>query len=277
MSWKRVGMLALLVPCLVLGQGAGVVLSGTVTGPSGAAVGGARVSIKSVTTSQSTDVVTNSSGLYRAPNLFAGEYQRSGAAEGFSSKQVSVTLTAPKTLDVALAAAPGNSGGPQAPSLGDLGFPTASTQGSAQDQARLDRRSHMLQMHQRLGLITTAPLIATLITSGLAGGHSSTQTGRDIHAALGSVTAGMYIWTASYAIRAPKIAGTPTRGPIRLHKALAWVHGAGMILTPVLGAMAIDQKDKGEKVHGIASAHGAAAWVTGIAYGAAIVSVSVKF
>ncbi len=50
-----------------------------------------------------------------------------------------------------------------------------------------------------------------------------------------------------------------------------------MILTPILGAMALDQKDKGEKVHGIASAHGAAAVVTGLAYGAAIVSVSFKF
>ena len=87
----------------------------------------------------------------------------------------------------------------------------------------------------------------------------------------------MYAWTASYAIRAPKISGTPTRGPIRVHKALAWVHGTGMILTPILGAMAFDEKSKGEKVHGIASAHGAAAWVTGLAYGAAIVSVSVKF
>jgi hypothetical protein len=29
--------------------------------------------------------------------------------------------------------------------------------------------------------------------------------------------------TADFAIRAPKIPGTKTRGPIRLHKTLAWV------------------------------------------------------
>ena len=63
--------------------------------------------------------------------------------------------------------------------------------------------------------------------------------------------------SAYYAIRAPKIPGTQTRGPIRLHKALAWIHGPGMILTPILGAIAFDQKSNGEKVHGIASAHGA--------------------
>jgi hypothetical protein len=50
-----------------------------------------------------------------------------------------------------------------------------------------------------------------------------------------------------------------------------------MILTPILGAMAFNQKNAGEKVHGIASAHGAVAAITGIAYGLAIVSVSVHF
>ena len=166
---------------------------------------------------------------------------------------------------------------PSEPTLGDLGFPTAQTQGSAQDQARLDKRSHMLKIHQRLGLITTIPLAATLLTGGLAGGKSTSSTGRDLHATLGTITAGMYITTAYYAIFAPKIAGTPTRGPIRLHKALAFIHGPGMILTPILGAMAFNQRNAGEKVHGIASAHGAVAAVTGIAYGLAILSVSVHF
>jgi hypothetical protein len=50
-----------------------------------------------------------------------------------------------------------------------------------------------------------------------------------------------------------------------------------MILTPALGIMAFDQKSKGERVHGIASAHSPVAWTTGIAYGLAIASVSFKF
>jgi hypothetical protein len=166
---------------------------------------------------------------------------------------------------------------PTEPTLGDLGFPTAQTQGSAQDQARLDKRSHMLKTHQRLGLLTTIPLALTLFTGSLAGGKSTSSTNRDLHAALGGDTAGMYLTTAYFAIFAPKIAGTPTRGPIRWHKALAFIHGPGMILTPILGAMAFDQKSAGEKVHGIASAHGAVAAVTGIAYGLAILSVSVHF
>ena len=163
------------------------------------------------------------------------------------------------------------------PSLNDLGFPASQTQGNAQEQARLNKRSHMLKVHQKLGLITTGPLVATVLLGGFSGGHSTSSTTRDLHAALGSVTAGLYITTAYYSIFAPKIPGTRARGPIRLHKALAFIHGPGMILTPALGAMAFSQKDKGEKVHGIASAHGAVAVVTAAAYGLAILSVSVKF
>jgi len=166
---------------------------------------------------------------------------------------------------------------PQAPTVGDLGFPPEQTQGSAQNQALLDKRSHMLKMHQRLGLITTIPLAATLLTGGLAGGKATSSSGRDLHAALGGVTTALYFTTAYYSIFAPRVAGTTTRGPIRWHKTLAWIHGPGMILTPILGVMAYDQKSRGEKVHGLASAHGAVASVTAVAYGLAILSVSVKF
>jgi hypothetical protein len=87
----------------------------------------------------------------------------------------------------------------------------------------------------------------------------------------------MYFTTASFAIRAPRIEGTKTRGPIVLHKALAWVHGPGMVLTPILGALAYRERSNGQRVHGIASAHGAVAAITGVAYGAALLSVAIKF
>jgi Carboxypeptidase regulatory-like domain len=251
-----------------------IALSGVVTDPAGSPVAGANVTAKNTSTSENTQTRTDPSGHFMFPALPSGTYEVTVSAAGFNAKQISVSVAAgpSRTLDVALERANG-----AVPNLGDLGFPAPATQGSAANQALLDRRSHMLQVHQRLGLITAAPLVATLISSGGAGGRSTSSAARDLHAALGSLTLGMYVWTASYAIRAPKIEGTPTRGPIRLHKALAWVHGTGMILTPALGIMAFDQKSKGERVHGIASAHGAAAWTTAIAYGAAIASVSFKF
>ena len=246
-------------------------LSGTVTA-SGAPVANAKVSARNTATNQTAEEQTNSAGLYTISNLPAGDYAVSVTAEGFGPQSENVTLAAgaQQKMDLSLSAA-------GAPSLKDLGFSPAQSQGSAQDQARLDRRSHMLKVHQRLGLITAAPLLATIITANGAAGRHGTASGRDLHATLGSVTAGLYFTTAYFSVFAPRVPGTPTRGPIRLHRFLAWIHGPGMILTPTLGALAFEQRSKGERIHGIASAHSVVGATTAIAYGLAILSVSVKF
>jgi len=253
-----------------------IVLSGTVTNPAGATVPNAKVSVRNLATGQSMEVQTDPGGKYAVPDLIPGEYEVSVSAEGFAAITSKATITSGErqTLNLSLAASSGNAA---SPTLGDLGFTPEQAKGSAQDQARLDRRSHMLKNHQRLGLITTAPLLATLIVSNQAAGRKSTASGRELHATLGGITAGMYLTTASFAVFAPKIPGTTVRGPIRVHRALAWIHGPGMILTPVLGALAYGQVSRGEKVHGIAQAHSAVAAVTGVAYGLAILSVSIKF
>lgn len=169
------------------------------------------------------------------------------------------------------------SSNPQAPSLEDLGLSPAESKPDPQLQARLDKRTRMLKIHQRLGVITAIPMIATLATGFGAGGRSTSTSDRWAHLALGATTGDLYFTAAYFAIRAPGIPGTQRRGPIRIHRALAWIHGPGMILTPILGAMAFEQKSKGEKVHGIASAHGPVAIVTAGAFGAALLSVSLKF
>ncbi len=170
---------------------------------------------------------------------------------------------------------------PAAPSLPDL-FPPNQTQANPQLQAELNKRTHMLKVHQTLGLITAIPMVAALITGPQAKAKGRdgqiikepTSANLDLHIALGGLTTGLYWTTAYYAIFAPKIPGVKPKGAIRLHRDLAWVHASGMILTGVLGIMAYRQENAGEKVHGIASAHGAAAYVTAAAYGASIVSVS---
>ncbi len=251
-------------------QATGAALTGTVTGPSGQAVPGAKISVKDVATGKSTPAQSDAAGAYTVPNLAPGDYEISVSADGFSTttQKVTVSAGASQTLNVTLTSGL---------SLESLGFPNSQTQANPQEQARLNRRTHMLKVHQTLGLITTAPMLATVITGTFAGGRVTSSTNRDLHVGLGSLTAGMYFTTAYFAIAAPKIKGEKTRGPIRLHKALAWIHGPGMILTPILGALAYQQKSRGEKVHGIANLHGPVAIVTAGAYGLALLSVSIKF
>lgn len=165
------------------------------------------------------------------------------------------------------------------PSLEGLGFPSSVIRGSSKEQELLDKRSHMLQIHQKLGLIAAIPMVAAIITGPGAKGHHGlpgSPTGRDVHAGLGILTTGLYFASAYYAIRAPKLPDTKSYGLIRLHKAMAWIHGPGMILTPILGAIAFSQLSHGERVHGIAKYHAWAAYTTAAAYGVAILSVTLK-
>ncbi len=277
-------------------QDAQSVLSGTVTDSAGKVVPNAKITVRNLSTGQSTETQSDSSGLYSVANLAAGDYEISASSEGMSGQPAKVTLTngVPQTLTLVLTSAarqqsPASTPPPSenlpnapsssqtAPSLADLGFSKSETQSNAAQQALLDKRTHMLKIHQRMGLITTIPMVASVITSLNAGGRSEGTASRDLHVALGALTGDLYGITAYYAIRAPKIPGTETRGPIRFHKAMAWIHGPGMILTPILGAMAFSQKNNGEKVHGLAAAHGPVAIVTAGAFGAALLSVSLKF
>jgi Carboxypeptidase regulatory-like domain/TonB-dependent Receptor Plug Domain/TonB dependent receptor len=75
-------------------QVAGATLSGTVTDPSGAAIAAAQVSITHKATGVSRSVITDSAGLYSAPNLLPGVYDVTVMSPGFSTaKQSDITLT----------------------------------------------------------------------------------------------------------------------------------------------------------------------------------------
>lgn len=164
-----------------------------------------------------------------------------------------------------------------APSLGDLGLTPEQTKPDPDTQARLDRRTHMLKVHQELGLYTLIPIAAACISSAGATPQRNTYgdtTSRDVHVAIAGVAIGMYAATASYAIRAPRVSNGPTRGGIKIHKYLIWIHAPGMVLTPILGTMAFNDIAGGHKVTGIAQYHSAVAWTTVAAYGASIVAVS---
>lgn len=310
MRWKTArtffaaGILALflLAPNLSRAQTAATILSGTVTDASGKALPNAKISVKNKETGQSIETQADSAGRYSVPNLVPGAYAISVSAEGFDAKvaNVDITETKQQNMDLTLNAAPTQQQLPANPSpaptnpptaapssttalsLGDLGFASGQTQGSAQQQALLNKRTHMLKVHQTLGLITAIPMAATLISGPQAKAKGKngqpitepTSANLDLHIALGGLTTGLYFTTAYYAMFAPKIPGVKPKGAIRVHRDLEWVHGPGMILTPILGIMAYNQEKQGQKVHGLASAHAPVAYVTALAYGASIVAVS---
>lgn len=287
-------LLVQVAPSLIAQTTTGVI-KGTVSDESGRGVANAAVTATSIDTGQKQTANTELDGTYKL-ELPTGNYRLTFEATGFKTFEVSsatVSATAPEVLDGKLEKGEQVNGKPTpteqenlpnapsssttAPSLSDLGLSPEQTQGNAREQALLDKRTHMLKIHQRMGLITTIPLIATVAISFNAGGKNTSSASRDLHAALGGLTGDLYGITAYYAIRAPRVPGTKKRGPIKFHEAMAWIHGPGMILTPILGIIAFDQKNNGEKVHGIASAHNPVAIVTAGAFGAALLSVSVKF
>jgi hypothetical protein len=269
-------------------QQSNLTLSGTVSEGPFNVVANAKVSLRNLSTGQSAETRTDSAGRYSFANLAPGDYEVSASASGFETSTLRLALggvaqqTAMLSLTRQTQVTPENlpnapSPNPNSPSLEDLGFSPVESQADARKQALLDKRTRMLKIHQRMGLITTIPLVATVILGPGAGGKSEGTTTRDLHVALGALTGDLYGITAWYAIRAPRIEGTKKKGPIKFHEAMAWIHGPGMILTPILGALAFEQKNNGEKVHGIAQAHGPVAIVTAGAFGAALLSVSVKF
>ncbi len=284
-----------LIPSLIA-QTAGMgVLTGRVVDSSGNPIANATVTVTSVDDGRARSATTGTDGSYRFDDLPLGSYRMKLEAAGFETLEIpsatvdgtkpsvvdeKLQLSAPTTIKPTLEQQDNLPNAPSsstAPSLSDLGLTPEQTQGNPREQALLDKRTHMLKIHQRMGLITTIPLVATVILGPGAGGKSEGTATRDLHVALGALTGDLYGITAYYAIRAPRIPGTKKRGPIRFHEAMAWIHGPGMIATPILGIMAFDQKNKGEKVHGAASAHGPVAIVTAGAFGAALLSVSVKF
>lgn len=284
-SFLGVLLLSLSVSVPLCAQNSTAIISGTVTDLAGSPVAGAKVSVNNVFTGQIAETESNTSGRYSVASLGPGNYVVTAEAEGFPSSTSQLTLAAgaTKTLNPQLEGAsddaPAQSGGTE-PSLSSLGFPTSVVQSNPKEQARLNKRTRMLQIHQKLGMATVAVMVAALIASGGAKGHHGlpgSPTGRNVHMALGATTAGLYAATAYFALAAPRMPGIKVKGPIRLHKAMAWIHGPGMVMTAVLGAMAYSQMSKGERVHGIAKYHSTAALVTAAALGTAVFAVSFKF
>jgi protocatechuate 3,4-dioxygenase beta subunit len=68
-------VLSLVISVPVRAQVAGGTLTGTVTDSSGAAIPGAKITIRDVATGIAREISTDAAGLYSAPNLLPGSYE----------------------------------------------------------------------------------------------------------------------------------------------------------------------------------------------------------
>jgi hypothetical protein len=104
------GILAgsLLTMCPLRAQVVDATLSGTVNDVSGAAVPGAKISVKNLDGSSVTGTQADSAGRFRLIRLTPGDYEVTATADGFSAAAAQVTLNpgAAQTLNLVMAARP---------------------------------------------------------------------------------------------------------------------------------------------------------------------------
>lgn len=139
-----------------------------------------------------------------------------------------------------------------APALTDL---PASAE---QVEAEAIVRHSQLQFHQGMGLATLASMALTTgwgVYSTRFGGMANRTLNQNVHMALGGLTTGLYLGTAGLALTAPK--GYEHEGggfdSVEAHKALAWLHAAGLVSTIGLGILtSIGSANVSSGVHGIA-------------------------
>lgn len=81
----RASILFLTSLAISFAQQGNATISGTVTDPSDAAIGGAQVLIRNIGTGAEFRAVTNDSGFYTAPGIAVGEYEISVQQQGFKS------------------------------------------------------------------------------------------------------------------------------------------------------------------------------------------------
>ncbi|MCO5144498.1 MAG: hypothetical protein M9962_15585 [Oligoflexia bacterium] len=145
--------------------------------------------------------------------------------------------------------------------LSSLGFSKEVTDSNPEEQALLETRSSMLQTHQYLGFVTLGLMTASLLTP---------ESNLDLHKILGITTAVSYGATAYFSIFAPTPKDFESSGRTAWHKRLAWVHGIGMVLTPVFGLVRYNQKEAGKPITGVAKLHPVAAITTYAAFAGAM-------
>ena len=120
----------------------------------------------------------------------------------------------------------------------------------------LSVRRGMLTVHQLGGLVTLGLMGTTVYFGQMTLDHPQTRSYRNTHGNFVSATIIAYSLTGALAILSPPpLIRRDEVSTTSIHKTLAWVHVAGMILTPILGAslrhsMSYDQLARFHQISG---------------------------
>jgi hypothetical protein len=131
----------------------------------------------------------------------------------------------------------------------------------------LETRRNMLALHQIGGFATLAALIATVTLGQLT--YNGNESLAGLHAPMAITAVTMYFTTATLAIFTPPPA--LRRGEwstVSTHKLLATVHFSGMVLTPLLGRLAANNR------RDLRTIHLASAYVTTATFAGALIVVT---
>ncbi len=132
----------------------------------------------------------------------------------------------------------------------------------------LQARRTMLSIHQITGLATLGLMITTDYFGQKTLDGQTNFSGK--HKTFVALTIGSYAVTALLAVLAPPpvIRRDNESSTVSIHKTLAWIHFAGMILTPILGSMVVNHRminiDKGHF-------HQVSAYITTAVFAASVI------
>lgn len=154
----------------------------------------------------------------------------------------------------------------------DLGFDKETLKSKPEEAEALRVRTQKLQWHQIMGLATLGLMAATVATAPDDSAASNT------HRNLGLATAVSYGTTAYLSLSAPDLpAGERSGWGMKIHRAMAFIHLPGMILTPIAGLQANKQIKDGKPLTGLAAKKESLAQMTYLSFAIAAVSVTFNF
>jgi hypothetical protein len=136
----------------------------------------------------------------------------------------------------------------------------------------LNVRRTMLTMHLIGGLVTLGSMVAT-VYYGQKYLDNGQRSDRDMHQTFAATTIASYSATALLAVLSPPplIRREGETSTTTIHKTLAWIHAAGMIVTPLLG-MAIHRR--GTSYYDQARYHQISAYITSAVFAAAMIIIT---